>query len=276
MFQYAAARALTAAGDVVYLDTSFLKANTKNNDHFTARGFELAIFPNLKYKFLDNFRTRIAGPSTRTDRIWKGLLLPNFKTVGDNNAPPVPARRQTVYLDGYFQDYTRFSSAREALVHDFTMAQPGQASAEYLKKITADNNAVSIHVRRGDYLKPAVKSYHGVLDAAYYARAMAVMGHQIKAPHYYVFSDDTEWCQANLQPVGAKIEFVPTAALSWHDMALMGQCRHHIIANSSFSWWAAWLNPSNDKHVIAPENWFADAAANAQAKNLVPPEWIRL
>jgi hypothetical protein len=137
---------------------------------------------------------------------------------------------------------------------------------------------VSVHVRRGDYLKPGTAEVHGILDEPYYRQAIgridAVLGREADI---FVFSDDATAAERVL-------EFLPKSRLNhvsgdparpWEDMALMARCRHHVIANSSFSWWGAWLNRSSEKVVIAPRAWFtANELKRVNTADLYPPGWI--
>ena len=135
--------------------------------------------------------------------------------------------------------------------------------------------AVSLHVRRGDYVSdPKTKAILGVCSLDYYRAAIAHIAERIESPAFFVFSDDIAWAKANLE-IPFPCEYVDhnQGQQSYNDMHLMSLCKHHIIANSSFSWWGAWLNPRKDKIVIAPENWFAN---NEDAKDLIPPESVKL
>ena len=125
------------------------------------------------------------------------------------------------------------------------------------EQIKADALAVSLHVRRGDYLQPSVwRNTGGVCCLPYYKRAIAEMQRRVGGAHFYVFSDDPEWCRANL-PLDETAVFVDwnKKADSWQDMMLMSLCRHNIICNSTFSWWGAWLNNNPGKTVLAPDRW---------------------
>jgi hypothetical protein len=137
---------------------------------------------------------------------------------------------------------------------------------------------VSVHIRRGDYLNPGTAEFHGILGEPYYRQAIdrieAALGEGID---FFIFSDD---------PAAAEqvLNFVPKPRLNhvrgdpqrpWEDMALMARCRHHVTANSSFSWWGAWLNRSPDKVVVAPRAWFAPTELKKlNMTDLYPPGWI--
>jgi hypothetical protein len=180
-------------------------------------------------------------------------------------------------LFGYFQSERYFSSIADALRGWFAPREPlGAAAAAALAKIEASRLAISVHVRRGDYLIPGTVEYHGILGEPYYREALGRLEVGQDA-ELFVFSDDAAAAEQVLS-------FVPKSQLvhvrgdpecPWEDMALMARCQHHVIANSSFSWWGAWLNPSSDKLVVAPRAWFApDELSRRNTGDLYSPRWI--
>jgi hypothetical protein len=145
-----------------------------------------------------------------------------------------------------------------------------------LQKIAASNCPVSMHVRRGDMVKnPEVAQVHGSCNIDYYKRCMLQIEQRVDHPEYFVFSDDPLWCKENLQS-NFPIHFVTgnDGSKAFLDIQLMRHCRHHIIANSSFSWWGAWLNPNPTKIVLAPIKWFN--AGEHNTSDLIPPTWERI
>lgn len=184
-----------------------------------------------------------------------------------------------VLLDGYWQSEKYFAQLAPVLRREFTLKDDllNQANREMLREIEAAGaQAVSLHVRRGDYVSnPHTAQYHGVCTPAYYQAAVEQMSRQVANPHFFIFSDDPAWVQANLKLSHATtLVQVNDADHGMFDLALMRSCRHHIIANSSFSWWGAWLNSAPDKIVIAPATWFAQAGNDT--RDLIPSSWIRL
>lgn len=134
-------------------------------------------------------------------------------------------------------------------------------------------NAVSIHIRRGDYLSDHyANGFAGVCTPEYYAKAIEYIKSRVENVRFYIFTDDPEWVNANFQLTNAVYVQHNTGADSWQDMYLMSQCSHNIIANSSFSWWGAWLNANPAKIVIAPAKWWR----LFEKDDVVPEEWIRL
>jgi hypothetical protein len=193
---------------------------------------------------------------------------PAFESLGPQTA-----------LFGYFQSEHYFSSIAENVRAWFSPREPlGDAAADVLKQIEASRLPISVHVRRGDYLKPGTLEYHGILGRPYYREALVRL--EAKAgeeAELFVFSDDAAAAEQVLH-------FVPKSRLvhvdghperPWEDMALMARCRHHVIANSSFSWWGAWLNRSVDKTVVAPRAWFAPGELSKRnTRDLYPPDWV--
>jgi hypothetical protein len=182
-------------------------------------------------------------------------------------------------LFGYFQSECYFCSIGAGLRDWFALREPfGAAAEDVLDRIEHSPLPISVHVRRGDYLNPGTAEFHGILGELYYRQALdrleAAIGQEAEL---FVFSDDAPAAQQVLR-------FVPKSRLfhvrgdperPWEDMALMARCRHHVIANSSFSWWGAWLNRSPDKMVVAPRAWFAPAELKKlNTADLYPPGWI--
>lgn len=183
--------------------------------------------------------------------------------------------RDGVYLDGYFQSERYFSSVREALRREFQPVDPlDDRSRATLADIEA-GPSVAVHIRRGDYVSdPKTLSVHGVCDPSYYAQAVRLLAARIGSARYFVFSNDFEWVARHVPlPAG----YVP---IDWNgdaperDLHLMARCRHHVIANSTFSWWGAWLAAQAGQLVVRPEPWFD--AADLSADDLLPRHWTAL
>ena len=180
-----------------------------------------------------------------------------------------------IYFKGFYQSEKYFAGiekdVREAFVFDIRRAS--RRSLRAMQEIKADPHAVSIHIRRGDYLlEKHWKALGCICQSSYYLNALAELEKRVKHPHYYVFSEDLNWVRQNL-PL-TKAEFIDwnKGEDSWQDMMLMSHCRHHIICNSTFSWWGAWLNPSLDKIVIAPERW----TQTTDSADVVPESWLKV
>ena len=141
-----------------------------------------------------------------------------------------------------------------------------------LRDAIRDCNAVSLHVRRDDYLSAQyAQGFGGICTKEYYQNAISVINERIEHPQLFVFSDDINWCHENLDVANAVFVDCNHGDESWQDMYLMSCCKHNIIANSTFSWWGAWLNENPDKIVVAPDKWW-----NGLKDDVVPEEWIRI
>jgi hypothetical protein len=191
--------------------------------------------------------------------------------------PAVLHATDGTYLHGYFQSESYFADHDPQIRRELRVTTPPDAqNAEWLDRIQNDPLAVSVHLRRGDYVAVAKAGHtHGTCDAAYYSRAIAYLCDRVITPRAYVFSDDPEWVRAHLH-LDVEMEVVSHNGPNAHfeDLRLMSACRHHIIANSTFSWWGAWLDARRDKTVIAPQRWFAtDRLVNP---DILPSDWVRL
>ena len=280
MFQYAAGRAVAEHGGVpLLLDVSGFQNYELRR--YELGGFaissgiaseeQLAAFPHVPHQkgLWAALQKRLIGSLSRS-------ILREAHYTYDSRIKTV---RLPVLLDGYWQSERYFAQIATILRREFTIKAEllNPANVEMLGKIEkAGGQAVSLHVRRGDYVSnPHTAQYHGICTADYYLMAAARIAQHVVNPHFFVFSDDPVWVQANLKlSQMTTLVQVNDAENGLLDMALMRACRHHIIANSSFSWWGAWLNESPDKIVIAPARWFARVGNDT--RDLIPSTWIRL
>ena len=180
-----------------------------------------------------------------------------------------------LYFKGFYQSERFFKDVedevRQAFAFDLNKANA--ESQNLARQIQENPHAVSLHVRRGDYMEPKFyKRYGTVCSQAYFQRAVEMMLAQVPQAHFYIFSDDVEWVQQNLRLPRATVVSCNRGADSWQDMMLMSLCRHNIICNSTFSWWGAWLNANPEKRVIAPSRWLADV----DMPYIIPETWIKV
>jgi hypothetical protein len=283
MFQYAAARALALRhGTGLRLDRSFLAQDPGGK--WTPREYELDVFHLaeenaaraearlLQWLHDSRFLRKI------TSKQHGRLPLCHFTERHAGFDPRVKSCPSSTYLYGYFQSEKYFLDCAGTIRKDFHFVpEPQGRNAELLSEIVAEPLAVSVHVRRGDYVTlAAAGAFHGTMETAYYEEgAQYILNRVSGIPSFYVFSDDPAWARGNLRLPGRMTVIDWNSGKSgFEDMRLMSRCRHHIIANSSFSWWGAWLNPSADKIVIAPEVWFRGSAQ--QPVDLIPESWIQL
>ena len=168
-----------------------------------------------------------------------------------------------VYISGYWQNEIYFKAVADAIRQDFAFPPlPAGAAEEMADHINATNNAVAVHIRRGDYeSNPAIKRVHGLCSVAYYQKALACLAeHNAAQLILFLFSDDPVWVRNHFDACGHRTRIVDFPAhydAPWHDMHLMSLCKHHVVANSSFSWWGAWMSVRRGL-VCAPRRWFAE------------------
>lgn len=280
MFQYAFGCALKEKfkTDVAF-DFEFFE-EVKKNDNVTSRVFEMGVFKVECKEATEENLAKIKRPEF--DSKFKNTLAKRFPELFRINY--VREKKNTVfdknllskkydYFEGYFQNEKYFKHIRETLLKNFSLKVPLDNNNEQVLNKIKTTQAVSIHVRRGDYVNlDYVNKIHGACSLDYYKKAIDYISKHVEAPYFFLFSDDVEWVNQNL-----KIDF-PHEIVNindgkgWFDMELMKHCKHNIIANSSFSWWAAWLNENPNKIIIAPKNWMA----KKQKCNIVPKRWIKL
>jgi hypothetical protein len=282
MFQYAMGRRLALArGTTLKLDLGWFE-NCKAD---SPRSYELHVFA-IKEQIATEKEIELIknaddkGPSGllmrllgRANRVYsKGVVMekhfhfdPEILTLPDN-----------VYVEGYWQTEKYFKDVAGVIRREFTVTAEPDEDNRQMSEIIGRSEAVSVHIRRGDYVSNSVMNrYHGLCSLDYYQKAMEVVASKVKNPHFFVFSDDSEWVKENVSSEYPMtfIDFNGTEK-AYEDMRLMSLCGHHIIANSSFSWWGAWLCVSPDKIVIAPKSWFRNELLNTT--DLIPTEWRRI
>ncbi|OIQ45324.1 MAG: alpha-1,2-fucosyltransferase [Roseobacter sp. MedPE-SW] len=267
MFQYAAARALAhRLGCGVALDG---RGAELRGEGVLTRVFDLPLSAAPKLPPLKQHAPLRYG-------LWRGLgLAPRFRRergLGYNTA--FETWEDGCYLHGYWQSERYFAEIADLIRADFTFPDfSNRQNAEMAARIMEDN-AISLHVRRGDYV---ALSAHVLCDQAYYEAALTRLleGLPQDAPTVYVFSDDPDWAKANL-PLPCKKVVVDFNGpdTDFEDMRLMTLCRHNIIGNSSFSWWAAWLNSNPQKRVAGPAKWFGNPKLSNP--DILPPQWLKV
>lgn len=189
---------------------------------------------------------------------------------------PAELKRNNQVLFGYFVDYHLFEAYRHDLLQAFAFrTQPNAVNQRYLNDISTIES-VSVHIRRGDYLNNANAGIFWHPDVEWYRKAMFEMEQQVQNPTYYFFSDDIAWAQEQFADIkNAVFVDINHGAEAYNDMRLMAQCKHNIIANSTFSWWGAWLNKNPNKVVIAPGKYYNDDTSNERClSQMIPTTWI--
>lgn len=276
LFQYAAGLSLASLHNVeVKVDISALKK--PDEEIGTFRNFDLQY---IKVPPTIATQVQIAEfvKSNIVTTAFQKLLLPYkrkiYKESSFNFDPNFYNAGNNLYLKGYRQSEEYFKNIKEAIRKAFEL-QPQlinhlKETAKYLQS----TNSIAVHVRRGDYADKKVTDYHGMIAMEYYEAAIKYIQQQIN-PNFYFFTDDVVWLRANMQlPANAEIYSGAISNNQYEDFYLMSQCNNQVIANSSFSWWAAWMNPNPNKIVIAPKKWFNNPRLNTA--DLIPKGWIRI
>jgi hypothetical protein len=270
MFQYAAARRLAIKHDTdLVLDLSWFARQPRVD---TPRQYELDPFP------IVGRRTDEPVEGGRPRQILQAFMRASgpYRVVeqGPRFQPELLDAPDDTLLVGYWQSEKYFLDEEAQVRRDFAFEAPVSPRARTLAE-SIDGSAVSVHVRRGDYVsRIRTHEFHGLLPIEYYERAAAALSERVPKPHFLVFSDDPGWCRTNIKLPSTTTVVSHAESTPYEDMLLMSLCRHHIIANSSFSWWAAWLSTSPEKVVVGPRAWFADESRDTS--DLVPQSWIRL
>jgi hypothetical protein len=278
MFQYAAGRALSIhLNQPLRLDVSGF-ANYRLH-----HGFELSrLFAGymevassedmqkvLSWRAPPMFRRLLLRKALTAFRGKQFVVEPHFKYWNGINHVPLNA-----YLAGYWQSEKYFKNIEHSIRTDFVFKLPMSDNNEATAEEIEQCNSVSLHVRRGDYVQNAnVLSVHALCSIEYYRMAIRQIAERVQQPVFFIFSDDIAWVKDNLK-IDFPCRFVDHnhGTESFNDMRLMSLCRHHIIANSSFSWWGAWLAQGGDQNVFYPKNWFNNPSYDIS--DLVPESWI--
>jgi hypothetical protein len=281
MFQYAAARSLAIKLNApLYLD--LIGYEYKKDDPFnTPRPFELDRFCTSFELLTPALRKQLIHAS----RFQKLILLlkgqkPKWykqKTFAYDNS--WEQLEGPVYLSGLWQTEKYFINHADIIRKDFVFKQPLDTKTISCLNEIKNCNSVSVHFRRGDYVRTKeVNAFHGTPPVTYYQKAVQKILAEKPDSRFFVFSDDPEWVRENFLP------YYPDSILvdwnngtdSWKDMLLMQSCLHNIIANSSFSWWGAWLNQNPGKICIAPSPWFQHTDEFYTYDDVVPPNWKKI
>ena len=272
MFQYAYAKVMEEKGYDVKIDISIFKTYTLHG------GYQL-----------DKFRITLnTSTKDENNQIYKKSLLNKLKyKLHFRNTNFIKEKtllyqdrlldlEDNKYIIGYFQSEQYFLNIRNTLLDEFRIKEE---LPKYIKKIEnkiKETPSCSLHIRRGDFENETNINIHGVCDLAYYYTAIDYLNNKFDNLQYFIFSDDIIWVKENLKINNAiYIDYVDDK-IPHYDMYLMSLCNHNIIANSSYSWWGAWLNRNTEKIVIAPKKWFSDYKRNEQSKDIYCQGWLQL
>jgi hypothetical protein len=203
-----------------------------------------------------------------------GFRKTHYQESYDMNFEPAVFTVDNVFLNGFWQSYKYFEAYNEIILNDFCFPPcPTEENRKYADMITESECAVSVHYRRGDYLTEINKKVFGnICTDEYYRSAISEMNRRYKNCTFFIFSNDKGIMDEVDIDGNCILVDCNDDSSGWCDMYLMSLCKHNIIANSSFSWWGAWLNRNEDKTVIAPHKWM-------NTRNMMdncPPEWVRI
>jgi len=183
-----------------------------------------------------------------------------------------------ILLKGYWQSEKYFKEIKHILLNEITpKINLSNLFIKYKSKIESCES-VSLHVRRGDYLTRGNLKFHGVCSLDYYNKAIQHIKERINNPVFFIFSDDINWVKGNLM-INFEKYFISNYNIfdtQFDEFFLMSKCKHNIIANSTFSWWPAWINQNSNKIIIAPINWFSESNKNVNSNDLIPDNWVKL
>jgi len=262
MQQYALYRKLLSLGKDAKVDISWFREEDRQKNVYAKRDLELDYFKNVEYEACtEEERKALAGGGGLAGKI-RGKLFPGTRKIFRESEMYHPEifDFEDRYLCGYFACEKYYADIMEALRKQFVFPESGHAENRKMAERMRNGESVSIHIRRGDYLD-AADVYGGICTDAYYNRAIRYMIEKYEKPSFFVFTNDTfwaeKWCEVRERETGRRFTVVQGTdeETGYIDLMLMSLCKAHIIANSSFSWWGAWLDASPDKCVVAPVKW---------------------
>lgn len=274
MFQYALGRAMSLKhGTAFKMDLVFLMHRISRKN-LTFRNYQLS-----KFNVTENFTTSSKIARYSPNLIFGLIFIINFikkkfkLSYIAESAQNIDLSNKSLlnnaYFDGYWQDEKYFKEFRDIIVKDFSLKEEATGlNLKYLEKISSCNS-VSVHIRRGDYVKLNLSE---LCSIDYYHKSIEHIRGNVENPIFFIFSDDTRWVRDNLKIDGKYFIIDNNSNDPSEDLRLMSSCQHNIIANSSFSWWGAWLNKNINKIVVAPATW----SNNPNIINISPSEWFKI
>lgn len=223
-------------------------------------------------KLLYKIETRWGCLSSSTSNFYQNTIFLKEKQISFDSS--VLEAKGNIYLEGYWQSEKYFSAIRDILLREFTFDYKLDAKNREIAEQIQKTESVSLHIRRGDYAHdPLTNKILGLCSFDYYKKAVNYIAQKIPDCHFYIFSDDHSWVRENFK-LNYPLTMVDhnNASTNYEDLRLMSLCRHNIIANSSFSWWGAWMSTHLQKIIIAPRQWFAQSQVDVFSR--FPTGWI--
>lgn len=274
MFQYAFGRALSLKLNTQLKLDTLQETNTKGIKKDIERPYSLNRF-NIKAELTSQEETKKLRKPFKLylSKLYRKLTHYNYYTFDQSFLE----QKDDSYFEGFWwQSEKYFRDIRTHLLEDFTLVNPlGTEASKIAESIKQSESAVSLHVRRGDYVHDATTlSHHGLATLEYYKKAIEIINEKVSHAVFFIFSDDIEWVKENLALPPLSFFVSDKNLPDYEELILMSLCKHFIIANSSFSWWGAWLCQNPEKLVIAPKKWIADPSVDTN--DIYPPSWIRV
>jgi len=286
MFQYAAAKSLSVINNAeLKIDASDFNKCTLNKEHtFQLDYFNMIAVQATKAE-INNYKKHKYNYNPVITLLRKALKLPVKKIQNPHfyNEPDYSSFKPEIfelepekYLFGYFNSYKYFQSIRNILLEEFTPKWELSPDAKDAINLIENTNSVSIHFRRGDYISdPGVKkSVEGIITEKYYQNTINYIAEKIENPHFFMFSNDMDWVKQNFK-IPYKVTYIDfnSPQRGYEDLWIMSRCKHNITAGgSTFSWWAAYLNPHEEKIVTRTKNMNNESRYN-YTEDYFPHEW---
>lgn len=282
-------------GNQLYQYALFLRLLKEDNDsgidiswydtHLCHNGFELPVLTDNSFVVVNDKDVFFSGDKNRIYEQGNVILKLYYKLFLKQKkySKTLPQEAITFYkgfldsrysyYDGYWTSEKYFKDIAVELRNKLKFPAIDCKNMK-IKSFIEGSNSVSIHIRRGDYLNAENAIYQNVCTRIYYRNAIDYINSNVPDPRFYVFSNDIEWCRENLDLKDAYYVDWNKGNDSYRDMQLMSLCKHNIIANSTFSWWGAWLNENPNKIVLAPSRWFD--LPDCPMEDIYPDEWIKI
>lgn len=280
MFQYAFGSVIAKKNKTKLIIEDSIYNIVEKKEGYTPRNFELSVFNNEHF-FAKKKDVSLFDNLSFTHRIKRKLKLNYPKKFNEEEfeySEKANSLQEPVFAIGYFQSFKYFKGFEDYIKSLFVFSEDKLSKEnKNLIPILKKENTIAVHVRRGDYISDEVTNqFHGSCTFEYYMEAISIVNSKVENPTFVFFSDDSEWVRENFKALTFDKIFIDhnKGLNSWADMYLMSICSHNIIANSSFSWWSAWLNPNPKKIVIAPKKWFQ--AREININSIIPEEWIKI
>lgn len=300
MFQYAMARRLAEKhSTVLKLDVSSFESNKQRQyglhcfniqEHIATQDEIDALLKRPRNKF-ERFNNKLLNKIGKVSRPSQNFFLEKYFHFN----PCVLEAPNNTYLHGFWQSEKYFIDIQDILINEFSFKYPQDDTNRDLNEKIKFHESTAIHIRRGDYINnDETNQLHEVCSLDYYNKSITYIAERVSNPHFFIFSNDLQWVKEKFQ-INFPITIIEynNGFRSYEDLRLMSQCKHNIIANSSFSWWGAWLNQNPDKIVCVPQQWFRKKYQDTKyslpkdcipwykddfldTKDLIPKNWIQL